>query len=126
MIGIPGIPGSDPGDPAYAATRERLSGELDQFLQRVGDGSHEPEEDMRRRILDPAGEPRVTPPPEFDVRGDGIHISAEYGASIGYRIDQGPWELYSKPIPIVDGSIEAKSVRYGWTESSVRTLNLDQ
>ena len=40
------------------------------------------------------------------------------GASIGYRIERGRWQVYSQPIAIRSGTrVEARAVRYGWEES---------
>ncbi len=40
------------------------------------------------------------------------------GASIGYRLDEEPWRLYTGPINVLPGRrIEAKAIRYGFEES---------
>ncbi len=111
--------------PEYADTKNRLSEELDRWLLDVSDWSNEAEDEMRRRFLGPTGEIRETAPPEIDARPDGIYISARNGASVGYRIDQGPWQLYSMPLRNVTGMIEAQAVRYGWRVSSIQSLQLE-
>lgn len=46
--------------------------------------------------------------------------SATPGASLGYRIDEGPWQLYTGPVALAPGQrLEAKAVRYGFVESQL-------
>ena len=47
----------------------------------------------------------------------------EEGASLGYRLDEGPWQLYTGPVHVPEGrAIAAKAVRYGWQESETAVL----
>ena len=55
-------------------------------------------------------------------------MSETEGASIGYRLvdgeTQGPWRLYSKPLRVaVNTVLEAKAIRYGYTESSITRVH---
>lgn len=45
------------------------------------------------------------------------------GASTGYRIDGGAWRLYTSPVELKAGQLlEAKAVRYGFSESNVTSI----
>jgi hypothetical protein len=54
-----------------------------------------------------------------------IHCATE-GASIGYRLgDDGPWQLYSKPIDREGiATLQAKAIRIGYKESQIVTTHL--
>ena len=46
--------------------------------------------------------------------------------SVGYRVNGGAWNLYSKPLSLPKNAIlEAKSVRYGWAESPVIRVSIN-
>ncbi len=109
-------------DPAYGAELARLRGALTAWRLAVGDGSNETESAMLSRI-NPGGEQPVTPAPSIHQQPDALRLSvSEPGASISYRLDEGPWRLYTKPLPPLRGErLEAKAVRYGWQESSIVT-----
>lgn len=116
------------GDPAHAAVRERLSARLDQWLETVGDRGAEAEIEMLASMWPGLEQPRTRAPRfELDERGGGnrmvqLHSETE-GASIGYRIDGGDWQLYSRPVPLASGqTLEAKAVRYGYAESPVTSV----
>jgi len=52
-----------------------------------------------------------------------LEITAIEGASIGYQIDDGRWQLYQQAISMKDfNTINIKAVRYGWEESEVVVL----
>jgi arylsulfatase A-like enzyme len=110
-------------DPAYAEHLTRMRAALDEWLGRVRDYSEQTELSMAKEFW-PAGEQPVTMVPVLKpVRANLVEIAAGTpGASLGYRIDEGSWQV------IDDGSLiempsgttlEAKSVRYGWQESAV-------
>lgn len=104
-------------DPAYAAVLSRMSRALDAWLAETGDASNESEADMMARFA-PGGDMPQTPAP-VPTRADGaIVLTATEGASIGYRIGEEPWRLYTGPVPARPGTqLHAKAVRYGWKES---------
>lgn len=105
-------------DPAYAAHLARLRRALDAWLARMGDGSDEPEDAMVARIA-PRGRAEVTPAPEVVAEAGRVRLhTATPGASLGYRLGDGPWRLYTGPFPRpADVAVRAKAVRYGWEES---------
>jgi N-sulfoglucosamine sulfohydrolase len=110
-------------NPAYEADKIRLRTALDQRLAEVGDWSDESESAMVLRFeLD--GERRITPAPAAAV-SDGLLIleATAVGSSLGYRLNEGDWKLYSYPVAIgAAEKIEAKAVRYGWEESEVTSV----
>lgn len=103
-------------DPAHGEVRRRLRDALIDWLARVGDLGRLPEGELRTRLLDDGDVP-VTPEPAVRLLDGLLHVDAADGASIGYRFGQGPWELYTGPVP-VSGPVTVKAVRYGWRESA--------
>ena len=68
----------------------------------------------------PGGESPVTPAPSAQFEDGLWTLSGEEGASLGYRVDEGPWRLYSEPFPAAgDAAIETRAVRYGWEASDI-------
>jgi len=105
-------------DTAYTDVLNRMRKALDEWLARVGDWSEISEDEMVARFM-PEGKQQVTPNPEINIQNNIVTISCpEKGASIGYKINDGRWQLYSKPFTITnEEKITAKAVRYGWKES---------
>lgn len=110
-------------EPAYAQDLLRLRAALDAWLARVGDTSEQAEDDMVASFW-PAGEQPVTDAPVLEVSSGRVSIRApNAGASIGYRVGDGDWQLYTGPFAAPPGArITAKAVRYGWKESESRAL----
>lgn len=105
------------GDPLRNADLERLRGELDRWLREVGDMEVGDEDAMVASLLCD-GAQCGTPPPRIHLEQGQLRIEATDGASIGYRLERGPWKLYSGPVDIAGArKVEAKAVRYGWRES---------
>jgi len=97
------------------AVKTRLSAALMARLAVIGDTAATAEELMRATLLDDGKIP-ITPAPSAATTAQGISLSSAVDASIGYRIDEGPWLLYSQPV--ATAKLEAKAVRYGWREST--------
>lgn len=107
-------------EPQYQPTLQRLRSEMDNWQARVGDWSEESESAMVARFeLD--GQRRVTPPPRISVKeGVLLIMPAAAGHSLEYRVDGGPWQLYTGPLSVEKNSeIKARAVRYGWEESEI-------
>ncbi len=105
------------GDPGYAAQLERLRGALSAWQERVGDWSEQSEEAMVAGF-NPGGAVPVSAAPVIRSTQGRVQISAPDGASIGYRLDDGAWRLYTGPFdPHGAAGVTAKAVRYGWIES---------
>lgn len=104
----------------YTEVLERMRHALAEWRVRVPDYSDEPELEMAQRFW-PAGEQPVTEPPVIAVNNGLVEMDCPTeGASIGYRLAGGNWQVYSKRFEIPAGTnIEAKAVRYGWQESAV-------
>jgi len=111
-------------DPAYDSTLLRLRGALDAWLAQRVDRGAQPEEEMIEQMW-PGGEQPVTGAPRVEILGaqDAPRVriqEATPGSSIGYRVDDGHWQLYTQAFPAAPGArIEARAVRYGWAESPV-------
>jgi len=131
------------GDPAYAGELLRLGAALDNWRHDVKDLGDEPEDMMRRRMW-PDGHQPVTGSPQCVVLGPHAHgdntmpepggtfrgpailqlQSPTQGASISYAWgDDGPWQLYSAPLPLPQGKSTLRAVagRIGYAESAVVT-----
>jgi hypothetical protein len=110
------------GDPAHAATLERLRAALDAWSAAGPDLGLLPERELAERFW-PGGEQPVTAPPVLQLASaaEGARVSlasATPGASLGFRVDGGAWKLYTAPFLAAHGrEVEAKAVRYGWRES---------
>ena len=119
-------------DPAYRDELRRLRGELDRWLNEVGDLGAQPEVDMVTRLMWPGGEQPVTTAPVFAVDCSGPAPSVELagatlGSSVGWRHAGAPfWSLYSGPLETVPrgARLEAKAIRYGYRESEVVEASL--
>ncbi len=111
------------GLPGYASVLLRMRGAMDDWLRSIEDLSDIPEDDMVERFW-PSGHQPKTPMPKFRIEGEHVAIEpSTSGASVGFRIDDGPWKLYTQPIPLrEDQELTTKAVRYGWRESDVRIL----
>ncbi len=106
------------GNPAYDTVLFRLRRVMDNWLAGIEDWSEIPEDEMVMRF-EPEGRRIKTPPPELTVQNNRIVIrSPAEGVSIGYKINDGPWLLYTGPLSVPEhGQVTAKAVRYGWDES---------
>lgn len=110
-------------DPAFAAPLAMMRAALDRFAARTPDLSVGGELAMVERLW-PGLQHPATSAPEADRADGAVSLrSATEGASIGYRIDGGHWRLYTAPVMLGPGqTLEAKAVRYGFTESPVVTV----
>lgn len=102
-------------------TLMRMREALSNWTKNVGDFSDSTELQMAEGFW-PNGEQPVTQPPTISINKAGMAniVPAAADDSIGYRINGGTWKLYSQPVLVPKNAIlEAKSVRYGWAESSL-------
>ena len=107
------------GDPDFEQVRQRMQSQLAQRLREIGDASNTLENDMVAEI-NPGGIVPTTAPPVFNPTEGVLEVETP-GASIGYRLNDGPWLLYSEPVRVESGDrLTAKAVRYGWQESEVK------
>ena len=106
------------GDPEHEATLKRMRNAYADWRKRVPDWSDEPESHMAEAMW-PGGRQPLTEEPRFVQREGWVEIaSATKGASIHYRVDDGPWKVYTEPIRVPKGSfLKAQAVRYGYQTS---------
>lgn len=106
-------------DPASAKTLERMRDAYAAWQARIPDWSDQSEAVMAERMW-PGNQKPETRPPRFRRVGESVEISSPTeGASIRYRIGNGPWRLYSEPLEVAPGTtLTAEAVRYGFAESS--------
>ncbi len=102
-------------DPAQSKMISELEQTLSNFLDKVGDKSTMPEEQMRENFLC-QNQICKTPKPKIEWRDGKAHLSSANGASIGYQLqDSKHWSLYQKPIELP--TFKYKAIRYGFEES---------
>ncbi len=110
-------------DTAYAEVLMEMRGALKEWLTNIEDWSEMPESEMVNQFQ-PNGKTPITPKPTMVIKDGLVEIKTENGASIGYKIDKGIWQLYHRPFKINNfKSIQAKAVRYGWEESEMVVLS---
>ena len=100
-----------------------MRGAYAEWRDRVPDWSDRPESEMAEAMW-PGGRQPVTEEPRFRLKDGRVEISSQTeGASIQYRIDDGPWILYAVPVQVPEGSgLRAQAVRYGYETSERRML----
>ena len=94
--------------------------------ERTGDLGGTPEEELLERMWPGRKQPvTATPVTKMEAKKAIIECATE-GASIGYRLsDDGPWQLYSKPIKREGITmLQAKAIRIGCKESRIATKHL--
>ena len=102
-------------DPAQSKMISELEQTLSNFLDKVGDKSKMPEEQMRENFLC-QNQICKTPNPIIEWHDGKAHLSSANGASIGYQLqDSKHWSLYQKPIELP--TFKYKAIRYGFEES---------
>ncbi len=112
-------------DPAYAAELSRMRAAYERFQLRVVDLSAMSEAEMLAGMWPNYEQPETESPIAEVVNGRVSLRSPTDGASIGYRVDNGSWQLYTGRFAAPPGSlIEAKAVRYGFAESPVREFSV--
>jgi hypothetical protein len=118
--------------PEHAEALAELRDALDSWQALADPYGEWPEERLRAHLW-PSGSQPQTPPPEIRVGatdGDGSRMlrleCEEPGASIGYRLSGGSWQVYALPFRApLRGAVEARAVRYGWEASRSVTLRFD-
>lgn len=113
--------------PMLAEFREKL----EQWRNQTNDTSIISEAQMVKDMQDAEGKTRVTLPPVSEINpvtGKLYIASRTEGASVGYRIDNQPWQLYTGALtlPLNAKTVETKAVRYGWEESEPVVISIHQ
>lgn len=103
---------------------------LEEWRNQTNDTSIIPEAQMVKDLQNSEGKAYVTLPPVSEINpvtGKLYIASRTEGASIGYRIDNQPWQLYTGALTLPDGAktLEMKAVRYGWEESQPVVISIN-
>ena len=113
-------------DPEYLTELARMRTAFSDWQKQTIDLSDQPEIEMALAFW-PNGEQPVTSEPEIRLKEGWVELVCKTdGASIGYRLNDGPWRVYSGAFRLPPNSqISAKAVRYGWLESDVVVAHAD-
>ncbi len=110
--------------PEHSDRVARMRAQLQRWSAQTGDLGGTPEEELIERMW-PGRKQPVTAVPTIRIEAKQATIRcATNGASIGYRLsNDGPWQLYSKPIEL-EGleMLQAKAIRIGYKESQIATF----
>ena len=104
----------------------KMRTQLQKWSEQTSDLGGTPEEELIERMW-PGKKQPVTAIPVIKMEAKKAIIEcATEGASIGYRLsDDGPWQLYSKPIKREGiAMLQAKAIRIGCKESRIATTHL--
>jgi len=113
------------GDEVHHSELERLRAAHARFLARVDDYSTIEESQMLARMWPNLEQPATAAPTVREEGGMVVLQTATQGASIGYRVNEGRWLLYTEPFAAPPGAkVEAKAIRYGFSESGVNSVNM--
>ena len=111
--------------PEHQSTLNRMRAALAEWQKHNRDWSEQSEAEMVAAFW-PEGEQPITASPVFRGQSPQLTIQSETpGASLGYRMNGGDWQLYRGPIDVKPGDkIEARAIRYGWRESEPTSLQV--
>ncbi len=112
--------------PEHSERIAKMRTQLQKWSEQTGDLGGTPEEELIERMWPGRKQPvTVTQVIKMEAKKAIIHCATE-GASIGYRLgDDGPWQLYSKPIDREGiATLQAKAIRIGYKESQIVTTHL--
>ena len=114
--------------PAHRAKLDELRRQEQQWVRAVHDKGFMQERDLIQ-LFWPGGQQPVTESPKTDRQAgasgqDRLTMSCPTaGASIGYRIGAGNWQLYTQPISVPKGAaVTAKAIRIGYKPSEEQSL----
>ena len=106
-------------DPEFESHLKRLRGALAAWQEGIVDYGDLDEGEMVAAFW-PDGKQPVTKDPAISVSDGIMSIRAENNASIEYCVDEGDWQIYSRPLAVsTDTTVRARAVRYGWRPSAV-------
>lgn len=110
-------------NPAFAKKLNELRQVEQAWVRDVHDKGFMQERDLIR-LFWPNNEQPVTKSPILNQQSAQLTLTcATEGASIGYRFDNGSWQLYSQPITIPSGAkVTAKAIRIGYKPSPETTF----
>tara|TARA_R110002094_G_scaffold54390_3_gene65597 strand:+ start:434 stop:2110 length:1677 start_codon:yes stop_codon:yes gene_type:complete len=108
----------------HARVLQRLRAALQDWQRRGPDLGALPEEEMVRRFWPELEQPQTATPQMSRDKQGRVDVRVQtVGASVGLRVGDGPWRLYTGPVKTAPGEqVTAKAVRYGWLESEEAVL----
>ena len=96
---------------------------LESWYEQVGDRADVSEREMVFEMWQGESQPETAPPTakivvlEAGAKAVSLTVATD-GASIGYKKNNGAWEIYTKPIRLEKtDTLLAKAIRYGYKES---------
>jgi len=98
---------------------------LTKFKVRVPDLSDISEIRLAKRNWPNKKQPVTSPPKIKRLANKVMLTNSTDGASIGFQLNQEPWQLYVKPFDVKESDhLNVKAVKYGWQESSVKQITI--
>ena len=111
------------GNPEYEKELNRLIAALEDWYEGVGDRADVSEREMVFEMWQGESQPETAPPTaEVEALEAGAKkislTAATKGASIGYKKNDGSWQIYTRPVRLnKTNTLLAKAIRYGYKES---------
>jgi len=114
------------GSASHLKTLNEMRAQLAKFKERVIDLSDITELTLAQKNWPNKLQPS-TSAPVIELKNNRIKIkNITEGASIGFKINDGQWQLYSQPFMASHGDeIKVKAVKYGWQESDVAIIAIN-
>ncbi|WP_068544457.1 sulfatase [Thalassotalea crassostreae] len=121
---------NDPDEVNNLADNPKFKSQLEQMRSALTNWQHKVKDYSKLKEIDqaqlfwPQGKQPQTPKPTVSISKDLVTIAnSNLGASIGYKINNGKWQIYTEPFIIKSGDIvTTKAIRYGWQESLETTI----
>ena len=113
------------GKPEFEPVLKRMRVALSNWQRVVPDQGATDEAELAEKFWPSENQPTTsTPNVSLNSNSGEVTLTATTDkASLGYRINGGNWLLYTRPVTLLVGeTLTAKSVRYGWEESAVRSV----
>ncbi len=106
-------------DPKHLVKLAELRGACEKWMKDVGDLGQVPEDELIKKLWPPDGKQPATAAPSINLDRAMLTIDCSTkGASIAYKVDDGRWLLYTKPVALKAArQITARAIRLGWNPS---------
>lgn len=113
-------------DPAWQSHLLKFRGEMDSWIKKVNDLGAIPEKELIKKMWSGNDAPPETKPVTISIQNNKVILScATPGASIGYKIiekgkpEAQSWQVFTKPIPVLQGTIiKTVAQRIGFEKSN--------
>ena len=120
-------------DPAHREKADELRGELQTWMDDIGDKGFIPEEEMITQMWGGRDTPPVTESPELSISDDIVSLNCTTpGASIGYKIfesDKEPevWQVYTEPLKLGGSeTLKYQAHRIGYEPSEIQEFQISK